>query len=60
MAKFDHERAHMAANLVSDPPVNTEKHDIRNNKNGKLHYTPFTQLKINRIINSSNLFDLND
>ena len=21
MAKFDHERAHMAANLVSDPPV---------------------------------------
>ena len=22
MAKFDHERAHMAANLVSDPPVN--------------------------------------
>ena len=23
MAKFDHERAHMAANLVSDPPVST-------------------------------------
>ena len=23
MAKFDHERAHMAANLVSDPPVPT-------------------------------------
>ena len=22
MAMFDHERAHMAANLVSDPPVN--------------------------------------
>ena len=21
MAKFDHERSHMAANLVSDPPV---------------------------------------
>ena len=25
MAKFDHERAHMAANLVSDPPVNSVK-----------------------------------
>ena len=24
MAKFDHERAHMAANLVSDPPVDSE------------------------------------
>ena len=23
MAKFDHERAHMAANLVSDPPVHS-------------------------------------
>ena len=31
MAKFDHERVHMAANLVSDPPVTTGPRRAANN-----------------------------
>ena len=54
MATFDHERAHMAANLVSDPPVsNAPRYKYKEKLIVYLFAVPKLQTKSNIIFKNS-------